>query len=749
MTLMFKSNLHPNSEGFFFVYDGLKYLVQLPKHIDYGSLVRCAKKKFKLTGKSSLIGLSYKIDRNKVSIKDDDDVVYFVNEVFESSQDIKSLYIAVLKEAVEVSHTSSAEPLDLDLNIPLFDEQPNNETSIVVHSNEQPDSKNESIHYEHKWKNNTFQYTPVPPNPPSFVKNPKKQPFFSSHVLKVFEEFEDKDECIREIALKCLKEVRGANIFRITHMNDVHTCLKLTVNGNHSNATTKVLGHMLVPKMRDTTRVYKPKDIQLDMNLALNIDISYKKAWRGKQLALQATQGCPKVSYEQLPYYFHYLKLANEGTVTHIDTDDEGRFKQCFLAFGVAVRSFLRFMRPLLIIDAAHLKGRYLGTNLAAVAMDGNNQIIPIATGVTHGETGESWTWFLSKLKECIGEVLGLAIISDRHFAIGHACKNVFPNAFHGYCCRHLMMNCNMQSDRLKGLYWKTCKAYTRAEFDRCVACIRVMRPAAYRKLEDAGFEKWSRAYCPANRYNYMTSNSVESINSLTREVRRVPITMLMDWYRQLLQRWYFERRSKYEDALDEEVSDWATAKIYDRIIKSVNWTVKGIHKMNKYEVKDNRRDWFLRTTLKNTYSGMFNPTQDVATWETRDDLQVVLAPVIIKRQAGRPKNKDRIRSQGEEPVRKQCTRCGANGHNRGSCNVPLVTKKRCATRKMRSLRALCRVPRIANGRQSSSTRNENLNNAAPPESTNQQAMNVPTPPASIGMINRLSQMSTPQNFLV
>ncbi|PWA85098.1 transposase, MuDR, MULE transposase domain protein [Artemisia annua] len=717
----------------FFVYEGSKFLVQLPKHIDYGSLVRCAKKKFKLTGKLSLIGLSYRIDRNKVSITDDDDVVYFLNEVFESRQDIKSLYITVLKEAVEVSDTSSAEPLDLDLNIPLSDEQPNNETSIVVHSNEQPDSKNEN---EHKWKNNTFQYMPVPPNPPSFIKNQKNQPFFTPRVLKVFDEFEDKDECIREIALKCLKEgyeyrvfkscqlayrirckvpqcnwhvfcrsVRRANIFRITHMNDVHTCSKLTVNGNHSNATAKVLGHMLVPKMRDTTRVYKPKDIQLDMNLALNIDVSYKKAWRGKQLALQATQGCPKASYEQLPYYFHYLKLANEGIVTHIDTDDEGRFKQCFLAFGVAVQSFLRFMCPLLIIDAAHLKGRYLGTNLAAVAMDGNNQIIPIATGVTHGETGESWTWFLSKLKECIGEVPGLAIISDRHFAIGLACKNVFPNAFHGYCCRHLMMNCNMQSDRLKGLYWKTCKAYTRAEFDR-----------------------------------------------------------------QLLQRWYCDRRSKYEDALDEEVSDWATAKIYDRILKSVNWTVKGIHKMNKYEVKDNQRghivdltegtcscrkwellglpcghvcavarvtgltsveglvkDRFLRTTLNNTYSGMFNPTQDVATWETRDDLQVVLAPVIIKRQAGRPKNKDRIPSQGEEPLR----------------------NNRCATRKMRSLRALCHVPRIANGRQSSSTRNENLNNAAPPESTNQQAMNVSTPPASIGMINRLSQMSTPQNFLV
>ncbi|GKE96800.1 transposase, MuDR, MULE transposase domain protein, partial [Tanacetum coccineum] len=60
---------------------------------------------------------------------------------------------------------------------------------------------------------------------------------------------------------------------------------------------------------------------------------------------------------------------------------------------------------------------------------DGNNQIIPIATGVSQGETEESWTWFMLKLKECIGEVPNLAIISDRHPGIILACKMVFPNA--------------------------------------------------------------------------------------------------------------------------------------------------------------------------------------------------------------------------------------------------------------------------------------------------------------------------------
>nr|GEU96210.1 transposase, MuDR, MULE transposase domain protein [Tanacetum cinerariifolium] len=115
--------------------------------------------------------------------------------------------------------------------------------------------------------------------------------------------------------------------------------------------------------------------------------------------------------------------MINDGTVTHIETDNEDRFKIVFIAFGVVIWSFKNHMRPLIIIDAAHLKGTYLGTNLLAVGMDGNNQIIPIATGVSQGETGPSWTW-------------------------------------------HLMMNCKLKSIRLQCLFWKMCKAYSPEDFN-------------------------------------------------------------------------------------------------------------------------------------------------------------------------------------------------------------------------------------------------------------------------------------------
>nr|GEW54012.1 transposase, MuDR, MULE transposase domain protein [Tanacetum cinerariifolium] len=47
----------------------------------------------------------------------------------------------------------------------------------------------------------------------------------------------------------------------------------------------------------------------------------------------------------------------------------------------------MNYLRPLVIIDAAYLKGQYKGTNLIAVDMDGNNQIVPIAFGICKGET--------------------------------------------------------------------------------------------------------------------------------------------------------------------------------------------------------------------------------------------------------------------------------------------------------------------------------------------------------------------------
>ncbi|GJU74415.1 transposase, MuDR, MULE transposase domain protein [Tanacetum coccineum] len=295
-------------------------------------------------------------------------------------------------------------------------------------------------------------------------------------------------------------------------------------------------------------------------------------------------------------------------------------------------------MRPLLITDGAHLKGTYKGKNLVLVRMDGNNQIVPIATGVSQGETRESWTWFLLKFKECIGEVPNLAIITDRHPAIILACNTIFPNAFHGH-------------------------------------------------------------------------------------VRKAPITQLMEWYRALLQKWYCARRNKYKDSDANTLSDWATHKVMDRMQKSAHWKVLEIEYGRLYQVDDRRRvhqvdltfctctcrkwqlssipcghviavsikkgctdcshlalGWFRKTTLYSTYQDLVYPVGEPSSWVRPDGLQVVKPPNMNFRTSGRPKNTDRIKSQGEEPIQVRCSRCGVRGHNKTACHEPIANYQYKAT---------------------------------------------------------------------
>ncbi|GJV83884.1 transposase, MuDR, MULE transposase domain protein [Tanacetum coccineum] len=258
------------------------------------------------------------------------------------------------------------------------------------------------------------------------------------------------------------------------------------------------MAHILTPKLQDNRRVLKKKDIQHDILLEYKTSISYQQAWRGKDYGLNQIRGSPYESFEMLPYYCYNLERKNQGSVTRIKTDDKGVFEMLFIAPGASIRTFLNYLRPLLIIDAAHLKGTYKGTNLVAVGMDGNNQIVPVAFGICKEETA----------------------------------------------------NMNI---------------------------MQVVQPDAYSKLCQAGTQRWSRAHCPLVRYNYMTSNSVESVNACSVINRKLPVLMLAETYRAMLQEWYFKRQ-KLTENMKYEITDWAAHKVHKRKLKSATWIVHGVN---------------------------------------------------------------------------------------------------------------------------------------------------------------------------
>ena len=74
--------------------------------------------------------------------------------------------------------------------------------------------------------------------------------------------------------------------------------------------------------------------------------------------------------------------------------------------------------RSAIIIDGTHLKGKYNRILFIFPAMDGNDQIFPIAFRVGHLENDQCWTWFLTKLRNVIGCFRDMIVISDQYISI-------------------------------------------------------------------------------------------------------------------------------------------------------------------------------------------------------------------------------------------------------------------------------------------------------------------------------------------
>ncbi|KAG7578982.1 Zinc finger PMZ-type [Arabidopsis thaliana x Arabidopsis arenosa] len=236
-------------------------------------------------------------------------------------------------------------------------------------------------------------------------------------------------------------------------------------------------------------------------------------------LAMRA-KGSPNGSYGILPSYLHMLTRANVGTVTDLHTeleiDGDSRFKYCFVALGASVRGW-KFMRNVVIIDGAHLRGKYAGCLLTASAQDDNFQIFPITFGIVDGENDKAWEWFFTCLKKIVPDGENLTFVSDIHSSIYTGLGKVYLKSIHGASIVHLQRNVatKFKKRMLAGLISKAARAYRKTTF---------------------------------HEYNIMTSNVAESLNAVLKEARELPIVLTLEYIRVLggtLMTWFEKRREK------------------------------------------------------------------------------------------------------------------------------------------------------------------------------------------------------------
>ncbi|KAL6228361.1 hypothetical protein ACLB2K_002311 [Fragaria x ananassa] len=136
---------------------------------------------------------------------------------------------------------------------------------------------------------------------------------------------------------------------------------------------------------------------------------------------------------------------------------------------------------------------------MTAVGIDANNGMYPIAYDVVEVENQDTWTWFLEYLKWDL-EIEwdnGYTFMIDKQKGLGNAIANLFPNAEHRHCVRHLYNNFKAKhpGEGLKQMVWNAARSSTVVWYKRHMADLKELSEQAWTWFQDKNPAQWSRAY--------------------------------------------------------------------------------------------------------------------------------------------------------------------------------------------------------------------------------------------------------------
>ncbi|CAN6873781.1 unnamed protein product [Brassica oleracea] len=127
-------------------------------------------------------------------------------------------------------------------------------------------------------------------------------------------------------------------------VNLAHSCSVDDRVGYQSQTTHTVIGGMMRAKFAGRGGDPRPNEIREAMQVDHDVHISYWKAWRSREVALDYGKGSLGASYNLLPTYLEKLVHANRGSIAEIHTEfTEGighSFKYMFLALYASIAGY-------------------------------------------------------------------------------------------------------------------------------------------------------------------------------------------------------------------------------------------------------------------------------------------------------------------------------------------------------------------------------------------------------------------------
>ncbi|XP_049402862.1 uncharacterized protein LOC125866619 isoform X2 [Solanum stenotomum] len=501
----------------------------------------------------------------------------------------------------------------------------------------------------------------------------------------------------------------------IKKMNRNHTCEGAAVKAGY-RATRGWVGNIIKEKLKFSPN-YKPKDIATDIKREYGIHLNYSQAWRAKEIAREQLQGSYKEAYSQLPSFCEKIMETNPGSLATFATKEDSSFHRLFVSFHASINGFQQGCRPLLFLDSTVLYAKYQGTLLAAVGVDGNDGVFPVAFAVVDEETDDNWHWFLSELKSAVSTSRPITFVSAFQNGINESLSDIFSkDCYHGYCLRYLGEKLYKDlhgrfSHEARRLLIQDLYAAAYApkveDFERCVENIKAISPDAYSWVVQSDPEHWANALFGGARYDHMTTNFGQLFRDWVSDVSEFPITQMVDALRGRMMELNYTRRvdsshwltgltPSMEEKLQDETSKaislqvlhshGSTFEVRGEAVDIVDidnwnctckaWQLNGLPCCHAIAVLERLgrspyeycSRYFTTESYHLTYSESINPIPLLEKPVIAEvDMEILVSPPPTKRPPGRPKMKqpdtvDILKRQ------LQCSKCKGLGHNKKTC---------------------------------------------------------------------------------
>ncbi|XP_070052707.1 uncharacterized protein [Nicotiana tomentosiformis] len=152
-----------------------------------------------------------------------------------------------------------------------------------------------------------------------------------------------------------------------------------------------------------------------------------------------------------------------------------------------------------------------------------------------------------------------LVFLSDRNQSIANGIRKVYPEAHHGICLYHFEKNLKQRHTKAMviNLFQSAAKLYKREDFNQLMSQIKSVDKKTYNYIMEEPPERWARSWFSRRCYDMLTTNMVESMNSVLLKAREMPILRMFRFHPRKVGRVVLRMRKKAHETF-HKVSIWA-----------------------------------------------------------------------------------------------------------------------------------------------------------------------------------------------